>query len=221
MDVLLVRHGESEGNARGEIQGHSDAPLTKLGRLQAEALGRWLSERGARWTAAYASPLARASETAKILSEKTGHPAPEVDADVREVGVGELEGMNRNQIASRYPTFLARAITELGDFQEFGGEAYDGVQERMERFKKKLLDRHGHTDDTVLVVAHGGFNFHFVKSSVCLPNPRVCILTWGNCTTTLLRYRERRGAMIGEVAWHLPIELIGGQPSSNATRLFR
>jgi len=221
MDVLLVRHGESEGNARGEIQGHSDAPLTKLGRKQAEALGNWLAGRGAKWQAAYTSPLSRANETAKILAERTGQPAAEIDADVREVGVGLLEGMSRNQIASRHPTFLARALTDLGDFAEFGGEAYDGVQERMERFKQKLVDRHAKNEDTVLVVAHGGFNFHFVKSSVCLPVPRVCILTWGNCTTTLLRYRERRGILIGEVAWHVPIEVIGGEPSSNQTRLFR
>lgn len=221
MDILLVRHGESEGNAAGRIQGQTDAPLTPRGREQAALLGDWLKARDLRWQAAYASPLARARDTAAILAERTAFPAAELDPDLREVGVGALEGLTRADLEERHATFLSRAITDLGDFTEYGGETYDGVQERVRRFVAKITERHRASGDRILVVAHGGVNFHLTKASVCLPVPRVCILTWGNCTNTLLRFRERRGTYMGEVAWHVPIEVIGGDASPGTTRAFR
>lgn len=221
MDILLVRHGESEGNARGELQGHADAPLTPRGREQATLLGDWLRARDLRWQAAYASPLARARETARIIAERASFLEPVLDPDLREVSVGSLEGLNRETLGTRHPTFLERAITDLGDFGEYGGETYDDVQVRVQRFLARLSDAHRESADRVLVVAHGGINFQLVKAAICIPVPRVCILAWGNCTTTLLRFRYRRGAFIGEVAWHLPIELIGGESAAAINRVFR
>lgn len=221
MDILLVRHGESEGNVRGELQGHVDAPLTPRGQEQAALLGDWLRSKDFRWQAAYASPLARARETARIITERAGFPEPVLDPDLREVSVGSLEGFNRETLATRHPTFLERAITDLGDFGEYGGETYDDVQVRVKRFLAQLSESHRANADRVLVVAHGGINFQLVKASVCIPVPRVCILSWGNCTTSLLRFRDRRGVFIGEVAWHMPIELLGGESAAAINRVFR
>ena len=88
----------------------------------------------------------------------------------------------------KYPRFIERGVTDLGDFAEFGGEGYDEVQARVERVLAKLKARHKGPSDVVLVVAHGGINFQMVKAAICVPVPRVCILHWGNCTTTLLRF---------------------------------
>lgn len=221
MDILLVRHGESEGNARGEIQGHSDAPLTEKGRSQAALAAEWLRARDLRWQAAYASPLARARDTARIIAETTGFPAPELDPDLREVGVGALEGLKREDIVHRFPHFMQRDITDLGDFEEFGGEGYPVVQARVDRFWDRMKTAHAQSADRVLVVAHGGINFQLVKSAVCIPVPRVCILTWGNCTVTLVRFRDRRGHFMGEIAWHVPLELMGGEAAPGTTGVFR
>src|SRR5262249_44163795 len=162
----------------------------------------WLSETGFRWSAAYASPLSRARETAAIIARRTGFPEPTIDEDLAEVSVGSLEALTREDIEGRYPTFMTRAITDLGDFSEFGGESYDDVQARTRRMLEKLQKNHRAMADRVLVVAHGGINFQLVKAAICLPVPRVCILHWGNCTATLLRFRERRGIYMAEVAWH-------------------
>lgn len=221
MDILIVRHGESENNAAGRLQGRNDSPLTDRGREQARTLGAWLSERDFRWSAAYASPLARARETAEILADVTKFPRPVLDEDLAEVSVGSLEAMTRDEIGERHPTFLSRAITDLGDFSEFGGESYDNVQARAKRVLAMLERNHRAASDRVLVVAHGGINFQIVKAAICLPVPRVCILQWGNCTATLLRFRERRGVYMAEVALHAPLEFIGGGPASGTTGAFR
>ena len=221
MDILIVRHGESLGNAEGRIQGHADSPLTEKGRRQAAQLGRWLALQGLKWHAAYASPLARAKDTAAIIAATTGFADATIDDDLKEVGVGHLEGLTRTQIGGKHPDFLRRDITSLGDFGEFGGETYDGVQERVARVRARLEQAHRATEDRVLLVAHGGFNFQFVKAAACIPVPRVCLLHWGNCTATLLRFRERRGSYFADVAWHVPTELMGGESGEGSNRVFR
>jgi broad specificity phosphatase PhoE len=221
MHILLVRHGESEGNSLGQLQGHFDSPLTPLGRAQARRVGTWLKAQAPRWSAAYASPLARARETADIIAAQSGYPAPTHDDDLREVAAGSLEGLTREEIWKRHPRFVERTITDLGDFAEFGGEGYEDVQARVSRVLTRIQGRHRAGEDVVLVVAHGGIIFQLVKSVVCVPVPRVCILQWGNCTATLLRFRERRGTYMAEVTWHVPLELMGGGSGEESTGIFR
>jgi 2,3-bisphosphoglycerate-dependent phosphoglycerate mutase len=221
MDLLVVRHGESEGNALGQLQGHFDSPLTPLGRAQARRAGAWLKAHGPRWSAAYASPLARAKETAEIIIGQTGYPEATLDDDLREVGAGDLEGLTRDDIWKRYPKFVDRGVTDLGDFAEFGGEGYEQVQARVHRLLARIESRHRAGADVVLVVAHGGILFQIVKAAVCVPVPRVCILQWGNCTATLLRFRERRRTYMAEVTWHVPIDLMGGGSGEESTGVFR
>jgi len=184
-------------------------------------LGRWLALRGLRWAAAYASPLERARDTAAILAAQTGFPAATAEPDLVEVQAGRLEGLTREEIASRHPEFLERRITELGDFAAYGGESHDEVQGRAVRVLDALIARHRAGADRVLLVAHGGFNFHLVKAAICWPVPRLCLATFGNCTLALLRFRERRNEYLADLAWHLPLELTGGEPGEGSTGVFR
>jgi hypothetical protein len=66
-------------------------------------------------------------------------------------------------------------------------------------------------------VAHGGIHFQLAKAAVCVPVPRVCILHFGNCTASQLRFRDRRGTYMAEVGFHVPIELMGGDPSDGGS----
>ena len=221
MQILLVRHGESEGNAEKRMQGHADFPLSELGRAQAERLGRWLAAHGFRWDAARTSPLSRARTTAEILARTTGFVEATVDPNLAELRAGSLEGMTRQDMEEKHPSFLERGVTELGDFGEYGGESYDDVQKRVEALLESVFEEHREPKHRVLLVAHGGINFQLVKRLVCLPVPKICIVRMGNCTATLVTMRDRRGVYLGEINWHVPVELMGAGESEGTSELFR
>jgi broad specificity phosphatase PhoE len=221
MEIMLLRHGESEGNAAGRMQGRRDYPLTALGREQAERAGEFLATRGPPVARVYVSPLKRASETASIVFGRGVHPEPVIDPDLPEIGAGQLEGLDEAEIRERYPEFMTRSLTETGDFSDYGGESYADVQARVRRVVTRLEAQHRSAEERVLLVGHGGFQYQLAKSLLCEPVPRVCILKMGNCTVSLLRLRERRGLYLAELVFHVPVELMGGASGDGAARLFR
>lgn len=221
MDILFVRHAESVGNAEARMQGHLDFPLSELGRAQVERLADWLTAQRIGWDAAYCSPLARAWQTAERIARLRPDVALEPDPDLKEIAAGALEGLTREQMQEQFPEFLRRPITALGDFEAFGGEGYDAVQVRVERVVARLVARHRPAGHRVLVVAHGGIGFQLVKRLVCEPVPRVCIVHFGNCSASLVRMRERRGAFMGELLWHVPLELMGAPTGEGIGAVFR
>ena len=203
------------------MQGMQDFALSERGREQARRLARWLNANAIGWDVAYCSPLVRAKETAALLAELTGQPPAELEPDLAELRAGTLEGLTRPEIAERFPAFLNRGVADLGDFAEFGGEAYDEVQIRARRLFEKLERAHRAAEKRVLLVGHGGINFQLLKLLICQPVPRVCIVRMGNCGATLVRLRDRRGSYMGEVVWHVPVELMGGDTDEGAGSLFR
>ncbi len=217
----MVRHGESEGNREGRLQGHRDYPLSDEGIAQAQRLGAWLAACGVQWEAAYSSPLARAAQTAELLRERCAGPPVLLEDDLREVSAGSLEGLTREEIVGRHAAYLERGLTELGDFGEYGGESYDQLQQRVGRLLARLEERHGRATAPVLLVGHGGIHFQLLKALICRPIPKVCAVRMGNCTATKVRVRERRGVRLGEIVWHVPLELMGGRASEGVGALFR
>jgi broad specificity phosphatase PhoE len=133
--LLLVRHGETDWNADGRLQGQTDRPLSDYGRRQARQLADDLA--GEEFDAVYASDLARARETAEIVAERLGLPVV-LDPDLREKDWGNWEGL----------TSVER------DRVEFVGESTEAHQERMLRALRRIADRH--PGGRVLVVTHGG-----------------------------------------------------------------
>jgi broad specificity phosphatase PhoE len=133
--LLLVRHGETDWNAVGRLQGHTDRPLSDFGRRQAEQLAGELEDEPL--DAIYASDLARARETAAIAGERLGLPVV-LDPDLREKDWGTWEGL----------TSIER------DRVEFVGESTEAHQERILGALKRIAERH--PGGRVLVVTHGG-----------------------------------------------------------------
>ena len=134
--LLLVRHGETDWNAQGRLQGHTDRPLNERGRRQAQALAEELA--GQEIAAVYSSDLARARQTAEIVSARLGLPVV-VQADLREKDWGTWEGLTA---AER-------------DRVEFVGESTRAHQERTLRALRQISERHP-GGASVLVVTHGG-----------------------------------------------------------------
>ena len=134
--LLLVRHGETDWNADGRLQGHTDRPLSDYGRRQARQLAEELD--GEEIEAIYSSDLTRARETAEIVGGRLGLPV-ELDPELREKDWGTWEGL----------TSVER------DRVEFVGESTEAHQERILRALGRISERHP-GDGRVLVVTHGG-----------------------------------------------------------------
>jgi probable phosphoglycerate mutase len=134
--LLLVRHGETDWNAEGRLQGHTDRPLNEYGRRQAKELADRLAGDEA-VDAIYASDLSRAKETAEIVGERLGLPVV-VDADLREKHWGTWEGLTGDERA---------AI-------EFVGESTEAHRERVMRAVRRIAERH--PGQRIVVVTHGG-----------------------------------------------------------------
>ena len=222
MEIMLLRHGESEGNAQGRMQGRRDYPLSLLGREQAQRAAAFIGSSGLSLNAVYTSPLKRAFETAAIVAASGVRPVAVVDEDLPEIAAGSLQGLNEDEIRAAHPEFMHRPLSETGDFAAYGGESYADLQARVTRLLARLEARHRAGEELVLLVGHGGFHYQLVKALLCEPIPRVCILKFGNCTVSLVRMRERRGLYMGELVFHVPVELMGGPPSGEgAGRMFR
>jgi 2,3-bisphosphoglycerate-dependent phosphoglycerate mutase len=146
LHVLLVRHGQTDSNAAGVLQGHLPVPLNTRGREQAERL----AERLVLWEPAIdvllTSDLRRAVETAAPVARYLGLDA-EPDAAWRERGLGSFEGRTVGN------TEIWQAAT--GTLDPPGAEPLDALQARVAAALTTLVMRH-HTQRVVAVVTHGG-----------------------------------------------------------------
>jgi probable phosphoglycerate mutase len=133
--LLLVRHGETDWNAAGRLQGHTDRPLNDYGRTQATKLAEQLAGDGI--AAIYSSDLARARETAQILAERLGLPVV-VDPDLREKNWGTWEGLTPDERLT----------------VEYEGETTEEHRKRTLRAVERIAL--AHPADRVVVVTHGG-----------------------------------------------------------------
>lgn len=106
----FIRHGESEGNVAGKMQGHRDHPLTALGRRQALGTGQWFADTEIRVDRVYASPLSRASETAGILAETARFPDPVALPAAKELHTGLFTGLSFPEIKEQFPAEYAEFI---------------------------------------------------------------------------------------------------------------
>ncbi len=147
--ILLARHGESDWNAAGRWQGHTDRPLTELGRRQARLLGQQVATMPVE--AAYASDLRRAWETAELALAGRGISVVRLRS-LREVDVGSWAGLTARELEDRFPQELAR--WRAGGTGWSGGETYDEMAERVVAAVGEIATRH--VGRCVLVVSHGG-----------------------------------------------------------------
>jgi len=138
---FLVRHGETEWNRVRRIQGVSDIPLNDTGRAQAAALGDILV--GHNFDLIVSSPLSWADETARIIAQRLGMPAPITVPDLIERNYGEAEGSSGADLDRRYPPG-----TDIP-----GREDREVVTQRAVRVLHDMAIRHPHAD--IVAVAHG------------------------------------------------------------------
>ena len=150
--IILIRHGESLGNAKKMLLGHTDLDLTELGYRQAEATAKALE--GEKIDAVYSSDLLRAMNTAKPNAALRGLEVIP-DVELREIYLGDWEGRSVEDVMEQYgrDTYLNDWVANYGTFVMPGGESTWECGERFLREVKRIAE--ANEGKTVLIVAHG------------------------------------------------------------------
>jgi probable phosphoglycerate mutase len=143
--LALLRHGPTEWNAAGRIQGHTDIPLSDAGLARMAALRLPVEV-----MRVYASPMLRTRQTAEAL----GLPAPIYDARLMEQNWGSWEGLTRDEILVRYgaDAFIKAGSEEGEAFRPGGGESTGELHARIASFLKDAAQDEG---DAVAVCHFG------------------------------------------------------------------
>lgn len=149
--LYLVRHGETDWNREGRIQGHQDPPLNESGRAQARALAQRLAD--VPFDCAYSSDLQRALETARILVEARSVPLV-VHSSLRERCLGRWEGQRIGEVAVADPAAWEAWLKRPYDEAPHGGESEAQLERRAVDLLATIV--RAHPGRTILVVSHGG-----------------------------------------------------------------
>ena len=165
----LVRHGETEWNAAGRMQGQWDSSLTPLGREHARNSARLLARMGI--DALFASPLGRVRETIAIVQEElsgSGHTPPAVvfDDRLKEWSAGIWQGELHADLAGKWPDEVAAWHADRYAYRPPGGENFGDLVDRASGF---LTDLAAIPGSNVAIVAHGFLNRALAAVLLSLP----------------------------------------------------
>ncbi len=150
IEILLLRHAQSEGNEEGRFGGHGPTPLTALGRLQAEATARAIGREGG-LTAVVSSDLVRAVQSAQYTCQATGIDMV-TTPELRERSVGIFTGLTFNEAAERHPeAYMALMRRDPNACPPEGETVWQCATRAAACFDRVLLS---HVAGRVLMVSH-------------------------------------------------------------------
>ena len=151
MKIFVVRHGQSEGNVSGLVQGgmSDEINLTITGKEQAGKLSAKLSSISI--DLAFVSPLDRAKQTADIILSKHPDTKVEYSDKLQEKHTGVFAGRPRQEMMDAWQA----SGLPFGEFQPEGGESWYQAGERVTSFVEEIIKQHKSTDVTILLVGHG------------------------------------------------------------------
>ncbi|MFW5729605.1 MAG: histidine phosphatase family protein [bacterium] len=170
-EFYFVRHGESEGNRAGKILGRMDLGLSDSGRDHARAAGRFFAEEISSGVDVYVttSPLTRCRETATLIAEEAGLPAPVPRAELVELDAGVFAGRRLGEIAREMPAAFGRFRVHSWEVVE-GAERIDSLYSRAVAAWNHLIERSNAGAAAVIAVTHAGFMQWLLKATFAGPD---------------------------------------------------
>ena len=159
MEILALRHGQSEWNAEGRWQGQADSPLTALGEEQALVAANQLLKSGEIFDTIASSDLQRAQRTAEIIAEIVGDGVVELRTEFRERAAGSWQGLTRSEIETLSPGAIE---------QQRWPEGYESDESVIRRVIPAIHEL-AKTNDHLLIVAHSGLIRALDRASNALP----------------------------------------------------
>ena len=172
--ILLIRHGQSEGNIRGLFTGHSGYPLTELGHKQAEMTADYIREKY-KVDAVYCSDLPRAFQTAEHTARAYGLPIV-TDCRLREINAGRWENIPFSELSVQFPEAYRIWREDLIHFSADDGES--------------VLDVAGRAVDAL--------------HSIAVANPGKCVAVFAHATTirtALWKISGKPESAMEELSW--------------------
>lgn len=187
-NILLVRHGQSQGNAEHRFGGHTATPLSVRGHTQAEATAEALANESI--SAIYSSDLKRATQTAAPLAELTGLHLNTTQA-FRERSVGVMEGLTFEDAAEKHPEQYAALLRRDFDHVLTGGESYRQLLDRAWQKLDEVIKEH--KGGSIVVFSHTGticiLALHLM-GALDAPELKPVWLSSSNCGISRFELRE-------------------------------
>lgn len=162
--LTLIRHGETEWNREGRMQGHGDSPLSKEGRRQVHALALRLEQFA--FDHLYSSDLGRARSSAEAIAQLSGHSIQLVP-ELRERNMGLFEGLTPHEVRARYPREYESWKSHDPTCATPGGESIDASTARIFACCETLAEKH--RGEHLVAVTHGGVLASFLRHILGIP----------------------------------------------------
>jgi alpha-ribazole phosphatase len=151
MEILLIRHGETEYNITGRFSGYGDVSLNSKGMEQALSLAGMLKKE--KIDRIYSSDLKRCRETGEGIEPV--HPKV-FSSNLREMNFGDWDGLTYDEIKSKFPGELAKWEKDWIDYAVPGGESFRVMADRVLNEFGKIIDENKSDNCRVAVITHSG-----------------------------------------------------------------
>ncbi|WP_130863599.1 histidine phosphatase family protein [Bacilliculturomica massiliensis] len=196
MEIYLMRHGETDWNKAGKIQGSADIPLNEYGRQLAKMTAEGLSD--TYFDLAYTSPLIRAAETAQIVAGSRGIPVI-ADRRLQEMDFGSSEGSEISRCAADENSVLYTFLKKPELYVPADGEAFSDVEARSRSFIRQVLVPNEEKWTRILITAHGAFIRCFLN---CIEHRPLAEFWEGipqrNCAVNILECQQGKLSILEE-----------------------
>jgi len=166
--IYLVRHGQVEGHEEKRYNGQADVALNPQGQGQYGLLQMRLQKKNI--SAVYSSDLKRCVEGAQLLAASHGL-VPELREELRELHIGDWEGMTWQELQQQYPEQWQARLDDIVHYQVPGGESLAAMSARVIPVIEQIVD--AHPGEEVVVVAHGGVNRVILLEAIGAPLERL------------------------------------------------
>ncbi len=189
-EVYLIRHGQTEWNALGIMQGQKDVMLNDVGHRQAQILAKRLAN--TKFTAIYSSDLKRASDTAATVAALQ-NLSVKLDKRLRERCFGIFEGCTKVELIEKHPETYQLFLDGKDGAVVPGGEAEREIQNRTIECLTEIAQHH--TGEKILVITHGGIIKRFTKYVLGIENTSGRISAIINTAINIFQYENGKWAL--------------------------
>lgn len=154
MQIILVRHGETEANTKNLYYGTTESLLTENGTIQAFKAGKLLEKIEFKPDVIYCSERVRAKDTLEKMGFNLNDAV--IDSRLNEKNMGIIEMMSYEEIKEKYPDLFDEWNKDFVNYRLENGESWLDVYERIKSILIEVIEKYGKTDKKIMFVCHGG-----------------------------------------------------------------